>query len=142
MIKENSEVFMHFSIKLADGSMAESTFATGKPALFRMGDGSLSENFEKSLLGLTVGQKAQFELAPEDTFGASNPDNIHYIDLNKFTAEVPAKVGNIIAFAGPDGQDIPGMITQIEGESVTVDFNHPLAGKILTFDVEVVSIES
>ena len=141
VIKDNSEVLMHFAIKLADGSVAESTFANTKPVIFRMGDGSLTDNFEKCLLGLTAGQKKQFDLAPEDAFGPSNPNNIHYVDLSKFNADTPAEVGRIIAFTGPDGHDIPGIITQVVGDSVTVDFNHPLAGKTVTFEVEVVSIE-
>ena len=69
VIKENSEVLMHFSIKLSDGSVADSTQAMGKPAKFRMGDGSLTDNFEKCLLGLQQGQTNSFELAPEDAFG-------------------------------------------------------------------------
>ncbi|KXI21816.1 FKBP-type peptidyl-prolyl cis-trans isomerase [Photobacterium sanguinicancri] len=142
VIKENSEVLMHFSIKLSDGSVADSTQAMGKPAKFRMGDGSLTDNFEKCLLGLQQGQTNSFELAPEDAFGQSDPDNIHHIELSKFGADVPAEVGTIVAFAGPDGQDIPGVITQIVGDSVTVDFNHPLAGQRVTFDVEVVTIEN
>jgi FKBP-type peptidyl-prolyl cis-trans isomerase SlpA len=142
VIKDNSEVLMHFAIKLEDGSVAESTYTVGKPAMFRIGDGSLTENFEKCLLGLTVGDKNQFQLAPEDAFGKVNPDNIHHLDLTKFGADAPAEIGNIIAFAGPNGNDIPGIITDVVGDSVTVDFNHPLAGQAVTFEVEVVSIES
>ncbi|KLV07615.1 MULTISPECIES: FKBP-type peptidyl-prolyl cis-trans isomerase [Photobacterium] len=142
VITENSEVLMHFAIKLEDGSVADSTQAMGKPAKFRMGDGSLTENFERCLLGLTQGEKSSFELEPEDAFGMPNPDNIHHIDRTRFGAEAPAEVGNIIAFAGPDGQDIPGIITDVTGDSVTVDFNHPLAGQRVTFDVEVVAIEN
>lgn len=142
VIKENSEVLMHFAIKLEDGSVADSTQAMGKPAKFRMGDGSLTENFEECLLGLAAGEKSSFELEPEDAFGQPNPDNIHHVDLSKFGADAPAEVGTIIAFAGPDGQDIPGIITEVVGDSVTVDFNHPLAGQRVTFDVEVVTIEN
>ncbi|WP_299018881.1 FKBP-type peptidyl-prolyl cis-trans isomerase [uncultured Photobacterium sp.] len=142
VIKENSEVLMHFAIKLEDGSVADSTQAMGKPAKFRMGDGSLTDNFEKCLLGLNVGQKSTFVLEPEDAFGLANPDNIHHIDLSKFGADTPAEVGTIIAFSGSDGNDIPGIITEVIGDSVTVDFNHPLAGQRVTFDVEVVAIEN
>ena len=142
VITENSEVLMHFAIKLEDGSVADSTQAMGKPAKFRMGDGSLTENFEKCLLGLAAGEKSSFELEPEDAFGQPNPDNIHHVDLSRFGSDAPAQVGNIIAFAGPDGQDIPGIITEVVGDSVTVDFNHPLAGHRVTFDVEVVTIEN
>jgi len=142
VIKESSEVLMHFAIKLEDGSVAESTQAMGKPAKFRMGDGSLTDNFEKCLMGLMAGQVSSFTLEPEDAFGLSNPDNIHHVDLTKFGADAPAEVGTIIAFAGPDGNDIPGIITEVVGDSVTVDFNHPLAGQRVTFDVEVVTIEN
>ncbi|MGR5147719.1 FKBP-type peptidyl-prolyl cis-trans isomerase [Photobacterium alginatilyticum] len=142
VITESSEVLMHFAIKLEDGSVAESTQAMGKPAKFRMGDGSLTDNFEKCLLGLTAGQTSSFTLEPEDAFGLSNPDNIHHVDLARFGADAPAEVGTIIAFAGPDGNDIPGIITDVVGDSVTVDFNHPLAGQRVTFDVEVVTIEN
>ncbi len=142
VITESSEVLMHFAIKLEDGSVAESTQAMGKPAKFRMGDGSLTDNFEKCLLGLTAGQASSFTLEPQDAFGLTNPDNIHHVDLTKFGADAPAEVGTIIAFAGPDGNDIPGIITEVVGDSVTVDFNHPLAGQRVTFDVEVVTIEN
>ncbi|EAS42911.1 FKBP-type peptidyl-prolyl cis-trans isomerase [Photobacterium profundum] len=141
VITEKSEVLMHFAIKLEDGSVADSTQAMGKPAKFRMGDGSLTENFEKCLLGLSTGEKSQFELDPEDAFGLSNPDNIHHVDLSKFSADTPAEVGTIIGFAGPDGHDIPGIITSVVGDSVTVDFNHPLAGQRVTFEVDVVEIQ-
>lgn len=145
VIKENSEVLMHFSIQLEDGSVADSTQATGKPAKFRMGDGSLTGNFEKCLLGLMEGEKSGFVLEPEDAFGLANPDNIHHMELSKFSAEVPAEVGTIVGFSGPDSPDspdIPGIITHVVGDSVTVDFNHPLAGQRVTFDVEVVTIQN
>ena len=142
VITQNSEVLLHFAIRLDDGSVADSTRAMGKPATFRMGDGSLTANFEQCLLGLAAGEKSSFVLEPEDAFGLPNPDNIHHVELSKFGADAPAQVGNIIAFAGPDGQDIPGIITAVVGDSVTVDFNHPLAGQRVTFDVEVVAIEN
>ncbi len=140
-IKNNSEVLIHFVMSLADGSVAESTKAQDKPMLFRMGDGSLSAGFEQALLGLKEGEKATFTLIPEDAFGQPNPDNIHHFDRSRFGEEAPAEVGNIIAFTGPDGQDIPALITEVSGESVTIDFNHPLAGKDVTFAVDIVSIK-
>ena len=139
-ISAKSEVVMHFTIKLADGSAADSTKVNNKPAKFRMGDGSLTVNFEKCLLGLTEGESKSFALAPEDAFGIPNPDNFYYVERSKFSAEAPAEVGAIIAFTQPDGTELPGIIRDVTGESVTVDFNHPLAGQALTFDVDVISI--
>jgi len=140
-IKPDSVVTLHFTIKLTDDSVADSTRMSGKPAKFVMGDGSLSENFEKHLLGLKQGDERSVALKAEDAFGMPNPDNIHYMDRAKFAGETSAEVGTIMAFTGPDGMEIPGIITEIAGESVTVDFNHPLAGKDVTFEVEILSVE-
>ncbi|MDD1783894.1 FKBP-type peptidyl-prolyl cis-trans isomerase [Enterovibrio sp. ZSDZ35] len=139
-ISANSEVLMHFTIKLEDGSVADSTKTSGKPAKLVMGDGSLTENFEKCLVGLSEGEAASFTLEPDDAFGQPNPDNIQHMDRTLFVGDAPAEEGTIIAFAGPGGQEIPGVITEVAGESVTVDFNHPLAGHRVIFDVEIVKV--
>ncbi|WP_404340667.1 FKBP-type peptidyl-prolyl cis-trans isomerase [Pseudoalteromonas mariniglutinosa] len=140
VIGENSEVIFHFSIKLSDGSAADSTKVHNKPAKLRMGDGSLTANFEKCLLGLSAGDSKSFELAPEDAFGQPNPDNIYYVDRSKFGVDTPAEVGNIIAFTQPDGTELPGLVRDVQGDSVTIDFNHPLAGQRLTFEVDIVEV--
>ncbi|MCZ4373041.1 FKBP-type peptidyl-prolyl cis-trans isomerase [Vibrio diazotrophicus] len=140
-INQNSAVTLHFTIKLKDGSVADSTHNLGKPAKFVIGDGSLSENFEKCLIGMTAGQAQAIELIAEDAFGQPNPDNIHHMDRAKFIGETEVEVGTIMAFSGPDGMEIPGIITEIVGDSVTVDFNHPLAGQDVIFDVEILSVE-
>ncbi|WP_105258938.1 FKBP-type peptidyl-prolyl cis-trans isomerase [Pseudoalteromonas sp. T1lg88] len=140
IICANSEVVFHFSIKLSDGSAADSTKVHNKPAKLVMGDGSLTENFEKCLLGLRAGEEKSFELEPEDAFGQPNPDNIYHVDRSKFSAEAPAKVGAIIAFTQPDGTELPGVVREVQGESVTIDFNHPLAGQKLTFEVEILEV--
>ncbi|KMT64884.1 FKBP-type peptidyl-prolyl cis-trans isomerase [Catenovulum maritimum] len=139
-IKAGSEVVMHFSIKLEDGTAAESTKVANKPAKFVMGDGSLTKSFEDCLLGLTEGQQQSFKLAPEDAFGLSNPDNIYHLDRSKFSSDTPAEEGSIVAFAQPDGSELPGIIRSVAGDSVTVDFNHPLAGLTVEFDVEILSV--
>lgn len=139
-IKSDSEVMMHFSIRLADGSAVDSSKVDDKPAKFVMGDGSLTANFERCLLGLTEGQSETFTLPPEDAFGLPNPDNVHHLELSKFSKEVPAEVGTIITFTQPDGSELPGVIREVVADSVTVDFNHPLAGQILTFDVDVLEV--
>ncbi|WP_028864167.1 FKBP-type peptidyl-prolyl cis-trans isomerase [Psychromonas aquimarina] len=139
-IKENSEVLMHFSIRLADGSAVDSTKVDNKPAKFVMGDGSLTPGFEECLVGLSEGQSETFTLAPESAFGLPNPDNIHHLELSKFSSDVPAEVGTIISFTQPDGSEIPGIIREVIADSVTVDFNHPLSGQTLTFEVDVLEV--
>ncbi len=139
-VESNSTLVVHITMKLADGSAADSTKVNNKPAKIIMGDESISPAFEHRLLGLTAGESKEFTLEATDAFGDKNPDTIHYVDGSKFSAEAPAKVGNIITFTQPGGVELPGMITEVSGSSVTVDFNHPLAGQTVTFIIDVVEI--
>ena len=139
-ISTNSSVLFHFDITLADGSAAESTRVHNKPSKLQMGDSSISPAFEAQLIGLVAGDKKTFTLAPQDAYGMPNPDNIFYVDRSKFSSDAPAKVGSIIGFAMPDGSELPGLVRDVVGESVTVDFNHPLAGQTLTFNIEIVKV--
>ncbi len=77
-VQSNSAVLVHFTLKLDDGTTAESTRNNGKPALFRLGDASLSEGLEQHLLGLKVGDKTTFSLEPDAAFGVPSPDLIQY----------------------------------------------------------------
>ncbi|MCC5826466.1 FKBP-type peptidyl-prolyl cis-trans isomerase [Alkalimonas sp.] len=140
-ISADSAVIFHVDITLSDGSAAESTRVHNKPARMRMGDGSVSPAFEAQLLGKVAGDKLTFTLAPEDAYGQPNPDNIYYLDRSKFSSDSPAEVGMIIGFTMPDGSELPGLIREVAGQSVTVDFNHPLAGQTLTFQLEILEVQ-
>ncbi len=140
VIESHSQIIVHITMKLADGSAADSTKVNNKPAKIIMGDESISPAFEQQLIGLTIGDSKEFTLQAKDAFGEPNPDNIHYVDASKFSADAPAKVGNIITFTQPGGVELPGMITDVSGSSVTVDFNHPLAGQAVTFAIDVIDI--
>ena len=139
-VKNNSDIIVHITMKLADGSAADSTKVNNKPAKIIMGDESISPAFESQLLGLKAGETKEFTLSAKDAFGESNPDNIHYMDIDKFNSDVPAKVGNIITFTQPGNVELPGVIRAVSGTSVTIDFNHPLAGQAVTFVIDVVEI--
>ncbi|WP_144214246.1 FKBP-type peptidyl-prolyl cis-trans isomerase [Shewanella donghaensis] len=128
------------NIVLEDGSTAESTKATGKPARFNVGDDSLSPAFESEISNLNQGDKHSFTLAAIDTFGESNPDAVHHMDRSKFPADMELEPGVIVSFGGPSGSEIPGMVREVVGDSVTIDLNHPLAGQTLTFELEVVEV--
>ncbi|MFT5759284.1 MAG: FKBP-type peptidyl-prolyl cis-trans isomerase SlpA [Alteromonadaceae bacterium] len=139
-IESTSHVIAHIAMKLSDGSAADSTKVNNKPAKIIMGDSSISPAFEAQLLGLYAGENKEFTLKASDAFGESNPDNIHYMDITKFNDDAPAEVGNIITFTQPGGE-LPGMIKDVSGSSVTIDFNHPLAGQDVTFVIDIIEIQ-
>jgi len=140
-IGDDSQVILHFDLTLEDGTAADSTRVSNKPAKMVMGDGSLTPNFEACLLGLKIGDKKSFTLAPTDAFGMPNPDNIYHVDKNKFGTGEQLSEGTIMGFAQPDGSELPGIIRSIAGHSVTVDFNHPLAGQTVVFAVEIIDVK-
>jgi len=129
----------HMNIVLEDGSTADST-ASGKPARLNIGDGTLSPAFEAQLVSLNEGDKHSFTLEAVDAFGESNPDAIHYMDRTRFPADMALEVGVIVSFAGPGGSEIPGIVREVAGDSITVDLNHPLAGRKVTFELDVVKV--
>ncbi|WP_286266225.1 FKBP-type peptidyl-prolyl cis-trans isomerase [Thalassotalea atypica] len=141
VIRNDSRIIAHITMKLADGSAADSTKVHNKPSVINMGDKSISPAFEAQILGMAAGDSKEFTLAAVDAFGEPNPDNIHYVDATKFSTDAPAQVGNIITFTQPGNIELPGMITEVSGGSVTVDFNHPLAGQAITFVIDIVEIQ-
>ncbi|MGX8941328.1 FKBP-type peptidyl-prolyl cis-trans isomerase [Symbiopectobacterium sp. Eva_TO] len=140
-VQNTSAVLLHFVLTLEDGSVAESTRERGKPALFRLGDESLSPALEQQLLGLRRGDKHCFTLPPESAFGPSNPDLIQFFLRRDFAETGVPDVGTIMLFSGVAGNDMPGVIREVAEESIMVDFNHPLAGHHVSFDVEVMDID-
>ncbi|HBF46208.1 FKBP-type peptidyl-prolyl cis-trans isomerase [Shewanella frigidimarina] len=138
--QDSHSLICHMNIVLEDGSTADSTKSSGKPSRLNIGDGSLSPAFEDELKDLKEGDKHTFTLAAKDAFGESNPDAIHYMDRSRFPADMKLEDGVIVSFAGPGGSEIPGIVRDTAGDSITVDLNHPLAGRTLTFELEVVSV--
>lgn len=140
-ITSQSAVSLHFVLKLADDSVAESTYHQQTPAKFVMGDGSLTPGIENALLGLQVGDKKSFMVSPQDGFGETNPAQIYTLPRQQFPADLTLEPGLIISFTQPNQVEVPGIIRSIEGDLVIVDFNHPLAGQSLKFEVEILGIE-
>jgi len=138
-IYHGSEVVMHFTITLEDGTVAETT-AGEEPLKFVMGDETLVEGLELALFGLKAGDKQSLRIGPETAFGFADPDNVHAVDRADFPAEMAVEKGMIVSFAMPNGEEFPGMIKEVGDQQVTVDFNHPLAGHEILFDVEILEV--
>lgn len=137
-IGDNSRVTLHFAVLLESGEEVDTT-RRGKPATFEMGDGSLLPGFEEALRGMRAGDDAQIELAPEQAFGEHRRDNVQLIARERFR-DVDLEPGTIVSFAAPDGE-LPGVVRRLFDRTVEVDFNHPLAGRRIVFDVSILNVE-
>ncbi|RTR01459.1 FKBP-type peptidyl-prolyl cis-trans isomerase [Halomonas nitroreducens] len=138
-IDEGMEVTLHFTLKLEDGTEVDST-RDKAPATFQVGDGNLPPGFEQPLKGMRTGESGSFEISPEHGFGQHNPQNIQVLKREEFDSDTP-EVGMVMSFADAAGGELPGVIKSVDDEQVEVDFNHPLAGRTLTFEVEVLDVK-
>ena len=141
VIAQGSKISMHFALKLDEEQVVDSTFDR-QPAQFTLGDGNLLPGFEEFLLGLTTGDHKTFDIPPEKAFGQSNPQNVQEMKRNTFPVDMPVAPGLMVSFADAQGAELPGVISHVEGDWVTVDFNHPLAGKTLKFEVQILEVSN
>lgn len=139
-ISEGTRVFLNFSVALEDGSEVDSNFG-GDPVEFVVGDGSLLPGFERLLFGMVAGERQLFTVSPENAFGQPNENNIQLIPRDHFDSGEEVKVGIVFSFADASGGELPGLIVAFDEQQVTVDFNHPLAGRVIVFDVLVHRVE-
>ena len=140
VIQAGSRVSLYFALSLAGGEQVDSNF-DGQPAELTIGDGNLPVGFEKYLLGLEPGSHACFTVSPKDGFGQLNPNNIQRIKRGQFTQDMALVEGLVVGFTDASGAELPGVIASFDEDWVTVDFNHPLAGKTLSFEVLVAAVK-
>ncbi|MFT0212159.1 FKBP-type peptidyl-prolyl cis-trans isomerase [Pseudomonas sp. F1_0610] len=139
-IGEQSRVTLHFALKLDNGDVVDSNFEK-EAASFAVGDGSLLPGFEQQLYGLKAGDKRSFEIQPEQGFGQPNPQNVQVMPRSQFT-DMELDHGILVIFQDAAKGELPGVIKDFDDTQVTVDFNHPLAGRVITFDVEIIDVHN
>lgn len=137
-IGPNSRVKLHFTLCLESGEVVDSTRASG-PAELRIGDGKLLPGFEDCLKGLRAGECSSCRLEPENAFGAVNSNNISFIERTRFPDTMQLEPGLMVSFAAVGGE-LPGVVVSVHGEQVRVDFNHPLAGRVILFELEIIAV--
>jgi FKBP-type peptidyl-prolyl cis-trans isomerase SlpA len=138
-ILPGSQVTLHLAIRLEDGTEALSTFDED-PVELQMGDGTLQPGLELALYGLKAGDEQTLNLMPEQAYGLRDPALIQHMPLTEFDTGFTPEVGQIIAFRLASGEEAPGAILGIEDGQVEVDFNHPLAGHEITFEVQILEV--
>ena len=135
-----TRVTLHFALLRDSGEEIDSTWSR-KPATFEVGDGNLLPGFEEAMFGLTAGETASLEVPPERAFGQRNPQNLQRMPRQSFAPDMALEKGLVVSFSDAANTELPGVIADYDDEEVVVDFNHPLAGQVLRFDVNVIRVE-
>lgn len=137
-IGPDRQVTLHFALKLENGDVVDSTFDK-QPATFKVGDGNLLPGFEVALYGFKAGDKRSLQIEPENAFGQPNPQNVQVMPRGQFQ-DMELSEGLLIIFNDAANAELPGVVKAFDEQQVTIDFNHPLAGKTLSFDVEIIEV--
>ena len=138
-INASSHLTLNFALYHASGETIDSTFEKGAVKL-TIGDGNLLAGFESCLIGLVAGDHQTFTVAPENGFGQHNPANLQTLKRHQFGPDIVLELGLVVSFSDAANTELPGVVKTIDGDDVVMDFNHPLAGVELQFEVQIIAV--
>ncbi len=139
VVAQGKQIKMDYTLTVNDEVMETSV---GKePLEFVFGDHSIIPGLEKAIEGMKVGEEKTVTVEPKDGYGEVDPKGLKEFPKSKMPANAPAlKVGMVLEAQSPDGETFPAVISEVKGDSVVLDFNHPLAGKQLVFKIKILNI--
>lgn len=144
IVRTDSYLTLHYRVSLADGGEdVVSTFG-GNPATLQLGAGHMAEPLERCLLGLAQGSRAMFDLEPDAAFGDRNPELVQRMDRsvldNNGQSAADYQPGDVVEFPAPAGGRFAGVLKELDERSALFDFNHPLAGRRIRLEVEILGV--
>lgn len=137
--KTGDTVKVHYTGKLEDGEIFDSSEGR-QPLEFEIGSGRLIKGFEQGVIGMEIGDTRQLTIAPNEGYGDKRQDLLVRVEREKIPANVTVGVGQHLKIPQPNGQAVNVIVQEVTDDTVLLDANHPLAGKTLVFDVEMVEI--
>lgn len=142
-VHDGAYLTLHYRLASMDEQDIVSTF-NDNPATLQLGAGQLAGFLEKHLLGLPEGAHKTFELSPEDAFGPRNPALVQWVSMATLAENSQLgeeyRVGDVVEFAAPSGGRFAGVLRELGEDNALFDFNHPLAGQPVRFEVKIIGI--
>lgn len=139
MVQDGSSVSFHYTLKV-DGEVVDSSEGRD-PFTYTQGQHMIVAGLEEQMLGLAAGDKKDVVVTPEKGYGTHNPMALQEVPRSVFPNADSLEVGDVVQGRSPDGRPMQAKVAEIGDENITLDMNHPLAGKTLNFTIEVVSVE-
>ncbi len=139
-VKKDDTVKVHYTGKLEDGQVFDSSIERGEPIKITIGQGELIPGFEKGLIDMKVKEKKTINIPKEDAYGETRKELVQEVPKSQLPEDIKPEVGMGLVSKTQNGQDINLVVKDVKEDSIVVDGNHPLAGKDLTFELEVVEI--
>lgn len=140
-VTDGNSVKLHYKGTFPDGEVFDDSRIRGETMSVMVGAGRLLQSFEEALIGMTEGQTKNISLLAENAYGPTNPEAVTAVPKNVFPENYEFIPGTTVQGAGPEGQTVLAKIVSFDNEEVVLDHNHPLAGKDINFEIELVEIE-
>lgn len=140
-VKKGNKVKVEYEGKLDDGTVFDSSKKHGQPLEFEAGAGKVIPGFDNAVIGMKEGDEKTVKIEVNDAYGERKEELVKEVPKEQMP-EGDLQVGMMIGVGLPNGQQVPATISEVGDKSVTLDLNHPLAGKNLTFEIKVVEISS
>jgi FKBP-type peptidyl-prolyl cis-trans isomerase 2 len=137
-VKKGDKIKVEYTGSFENGEVFDASEKHGQPLEFEAGKGMVVPGFDAAVIGMNVDEEKEFTLKPDEAYGVPNEKAVQKVPKDKFPPE--AKEDMMIGVPLPSGQQIPAKITKIDDKKITIDMNHPLAGKTLVFKIKIVSI--
>ena len=144
LVQPGSFLTLHYRLSGPDGADVVNTF-DDKPATLSLGSGQLAPAMEQRLIGLAEGERRRFALEPGEAFGERNPEMLQRVARSLLqqlgAADEEYAVGDVVQFPTPDGQGVfAGVVRELGDDWLLFDFNHPLAGQAVSFEVQLIGV--
>ncbi|WP_319508024.1 peptidylprolyl isomerase [uncultured Methanolobus sp.] len=137
-IKDGDTIKIDYTGTLDDGTVFDSSANHDEPLEFTVGTGQVIPGFEEAVRGMEVGEEKTFRIEAAEAYGEANPALTQTVPSSLLQADAEIQAGMMIMVGTADGNQMPAKITEVTDETITLDMNHPLAGKALTFSIKVV----
>lgn len=138
-IQNGNKVTVHYTGTLDDGTVFDSSEGR-EPLTFEAGAGQLIKGFDEAVIGMEKGQEKDITIPPAEAYGDRDARLTKQIPRSALPKDKEPQVGMMLGLTTPDGQQLPAQITQVNDKEITIDLNHPLAGKTLHFKIKIVEI--
>lgn len=137
--QSGDRVKVHYTGTLDDGTVFDSS-REGEPIEFELGSGEVIDGFDQAVIGLEEGASREVRLEPDEAYGQRSDDLVIDVDRGDLPEDLDPEVGQTLAVEGADGEEMAAWVAEVGEDAITVDLNHPLAGRSLTFEVELLEI--
>ena len=141
-VEKGNKVSVEYVGTFEDGTVFDSSEQHGKPLEFEAGARQVIAGFDEAVLGMDVEEEKEFSLTPDQAYGEVNEELVQQVPKEQFPQDQELERGMMFMLKLPEGQQVPATVQEVADDAVTLDLNHPLAGKTLHFKIKVVAIES